>query len=143
MAEIKPLERISEKWTRVSQVSQAEYEAGVRSPRKDWAEQTVKSADAYAKGVQAAISAGRFAKGVSAVGSSKWQLNAIAKGPGRWSAGIALAQSAYERGFAPYRQVIEGLSLPARGPVGDPQNYRRVQVVGDALHKEKLRRLGG
>jgi len=143
MPPVKSLDKISQKWTRVCQSSQQAYEDGVRNPKGDWAENTVKAANAYASGVQAAVSSGRFQKGVTSAGTSKWQANAITKGPGRWAEGIRLAQDAYERGFAPYRTVIEGLSLPTRGPVGDPANINRVKVIAEALHKERLRRTGG
>jgi len=143
MPAVKSLDRISQKWITVCQTSQNSYEDGVRNPRKDWAENTVKAASSYAAGVQAAVSSGRFAKGVASAGTSKWQTNAITKGPGRWAEGVRLAQDNYERGFAPYRAIIEGLKLPDRGPVGDPININRVRVIADALHKEKLRRLGG
>jgi hypothetical protein len=143
MPTVKALDKISSKWARVCQSSQSAYEDGVRNPRGDWAENTAKAAQAYASGVQAAVSSGRFQKGVANAGTSKWQANAIAKGPGRWAEGVRLAQDAYERGFAPYRTVLEGLTLPARGPVGDPGNINRVKVVAEALHKERLRRTGG
>lgn len=143
MPAVKALDKISAKWIQVCQSSQSSYEDGVRNPRKDWAENTAKAAAAYASGVQAAVASGRFAKSVQSAGSSKWQAAAIAKGPGRWAEGVRLAQDAYERGFSPYRTVLEGLSLPARGPVGDPSNINRVKVVADALHKERLRRQGG
>lgn len=143
MPAVKSLDKISEKWSRVSQNSQRAYEDGIRNPRADWAENTAKAANAYAAGVQAAVSSGRFAKGVQAAGNSKWQQNAIEKGPGRWAEGIRLSQESYERGFSPYRTVIEGLTLPERGPVGDPSNINRVKIIAEALHKEKLRRIGG
>ena len=143
MPPVKSLDKISQKWSQVAQVSQGAYEDGIRNPKSDWAENTAKAAKNYASGVQKAISAGRFEKGVQKAGNSKWQQNAIAKGPARWAEGIRLSQTAYEQGFAPYRTVIENTTLPERGPVGDPANINRVKVMADALHKEKLRRIGG
>ena len=143
MPEVKPLDRISAKWIRVSGVSQDEYTTGVRNPRRDWADETAKAKGSYEKGVQQAIQQDRFAKGVQAAGTQKWQNAAVGKGPARWAEGIRLGQSNYERGFAPYRQVIENTELPARGPVGDPQNIRRVEVLAKNLHEAKLRNLGG
>lgn len=143
MPSVKPLDKISAKWSRVCQTAQPNYEDGVRNPRASWAEQTAKAAQAYAAGVQQAVSSGRFAKGVATAGDAKWQTNAVQKGPGRWAEGVRLSQDAYERGFSPYRQVLEGLTLPPRGPVGDPSNINRVKVIAEALHKERLRRSGG
>jgi len=143
MPAVKPLDKISQKWIDVSQTSQGAYEDGVRNPRGDWAKNTAASAPAYAAGVQAAISDGRFQKGVTNAGTSKWQEATIAKGPGRWAEGIRLGQSAYERGFSPYRTVLENTTLPPRGAVGDPKNIQRVAVIAKALHDERLRRTGG
>lgn len=143
MPPVKSLDRISDKWARVSQGSQQAYEDGIRNPRGDWAEATAKAEKAYASGVQKAVSAGRFKKGVEAAGNAKWQKNALEKGPRRWAEGISLSQDAYERGFAPYRSVIENTSLPDRGPVGDPANINRVAILSKALHDERLRRQGG
>ena len=35
-------------------------------------------------------------------------------------------------------RVMEGVTLPARGPKGDPKNYDRVKAIGEALHKYKV-----
>jgi len=143
MANIKSLDRISGKWKRVASGAQAEYEEGVRNPRADWADQTKKAESAYEQGIQAAIGRKAFGKGVTQAGTAKWQTNAIEKGPQRFSQGVALAEQAYETGFAPYREVISRLTLPARGPKGDPKNIQRVTTVAKALHDEKLKRAGG
>jgi hypothetical protein len=143
MPEVKPMDRITNNWIRRSQVSQQEYEMGVRNPRRDWADQTSKSEESYNKGVQAAIQRKAFSKGVRNAGTGKWQARTIERGPQRWSEGIAMSEGAYERGFAPYRQVIEQLTLPDRGPVGDPRNIQRVAAIAEALHNAKKRQQGG
>lgn len=142
MPAIKALDRIGEKWSRVTAAATSDYTAGVTNPRVDWADATAKADKNYASGVQAAVSAGRFAKGVRAAGTQKWQNAAQEKGTQRFASGVQLARSAYETGFAPYRTVIANLSLPARGPKGDPANIQRVAAVATALRNEKLKRLG-
>lgn len=142
MPAVKPLDRTADKWARVAQVSGPEYEAGVRAPRKSWAQATANAASNYAKGVQAAIAGDRFSKGVKRVGDSHWQDQTLKKGPLRWAEGINLAKEAYKAGFAPYRDVIENVVLPPRGPVGDPANIQRVSVITTALHKKKLEMKG-
>jgi hypothetical protein len=142
MANIKSLDRISEKWARLTQLSTEDYKTGIDNPRIDWALATAKAAAVYADAVRAAISRGSFAKGVTRAGTAKWQNAAKDKGAPRFSQGVALAQPAYEAGFAPYRQVIAGINLPPRGPKGDPANINRVTAITTALRAEKLRRLG-
>lgn len=140
MPPVKSLDRISEKWSRQSQASEKSYAEGIENPRADWADQTAKAAGAYESGVTQAISNKSFEKGVRAAGTNKWQENSRSKGPGRWSQGVRLSKAAYERGFAPFRQVLENLTLPPRGPKGDPGNIDRVRVVAEALHNAKVNR---
>lgn len=135
---VKPMDRIKKKWVTSTQANQAEFEEGVKNPRKDWAQQTAKAEGNYKAGVQAAIAQGRFGKGVTKAGTSKWQEKTLSKGPARWAQGVALSADDYERGFAPYRQVLENLTLPERGAKGDPKNIQRVAVVAKALHDKKV-----
>jgi len=135
---VKSMDRIKNKWVSSTQANQQEYEDGIKNPRKDWASETAKAEKNYNAGVQAAISQGRFGKGVSKAGTNKWQEKSLAKGPGRWASGVALSANDYEKGFAPYRQVLEGLTLPERGPKGDPKNINRVAAVAKALHEKKI-----
>jgi hypothetical protein len=143
MADIKDMDRITDAWDRRSAASTQDYEAGVRNPRKDWANQTAAAEDNYNKGVTAAIQRKAFGKGVKDAGTAKWQKNAIEKGTGRWAAGISQSKQAYADGFAPYANVIKNTTLPERGPKGDPKNIERVRVMSKALHDEKVRRTSG
>jgi len=138
MANIKPLDRINAKWQRVTAASGAEYEEGVKNPTRDWKTETLAANAAYKAGLQKSIAADSFAKGVSSAGTTKWQENAVNKGPSRFAQGVQLAVDAYSTGFAPYRQVIQSLTLPPRGAKGDPSNINRVAVVAKALHDKKL-----
>ena len=139
MPPVKSLSRISAKWIRVSSTAGKEYQEGIENPRADWAERTAAAEPAYEQGVQQAIQNKSFSKGVLRAGTAKWQKAAREKGPIRWQQGIAGAAAAYESGFAPYRKVIEALTLPPRGPKGSPENILRAAAIAKALHDEKLR----
>lgn len=138
MPPVKSLARSSEKWARQSQAALPEYEAGVRETQKDWAKNTAGAAKNYAAAVTKALSDNRFEKGVTKAGTNKWRENTLKKGPQRWAEGINLSTAAYEKGFAPFRQVIENTELPPRGPKGSPQNIDRVRVITQALHEAKV-----
>lgn len=142
MPPVKSLDRISEKWARVVEVSQPDYEAGIQNPRKDWAEQALAAESNYAAGVQRSISEKRFGKGVRAAGTDKWRERALTVGPERWLQGVRVSRNNYETGFAPYREAIIRTTLPPRGPKGDPKNIQRVAAIAKALHDEKLKRGG-
>lgn len=143
MAGVKALDKIVDKWDRVSAGAQGEYEAGVKDPRKDWAASTKAAEKAFEAGIQAAIAAKRFGKGVAKAGTSKWQAMAIAKGPRRWSEGIGLARATYAEAFAPYHTALGAIVYPVKGPRGDPRNIDRVAIVAKTLHELKLRLKGG
>lgn len=140
MAGIKPLNSVGDKWARVAGGAQAEYEEGVKNPRRSWSTETARAEKAYEAGVQAAIARKAFGSGVKAAGDEKWQRNAIEKGPQRYAQGVGLAQGDYEKGFAPYHQALSNLTLPARGPKGDPKNINRVAIVAKTLHDIKTSR---
>lgn len=137
MPAVKSISQTVDKWARRAGQAGQDYAAGVAAPKTDWASATTAAADAQAAGVQQAIANKSFEKGVAAAGNAKWQNKAKTLGAQRFGPGVAAAKGDYQSGFAPYASVIEGVSLPPRGPKGDPRNYERTQLIGQALHDAK------
>ncbi len=137
MAAIASAAAIAAKWARVTPTRAADYQAGIESPRRDWQKNTAAAKGAYEAGVTEAIAQDRFTKGVNKAGNSTWQRGALEKGVPRWGQGVQLAESAYEKGFAPYREAIDKLALPPRFARRDPRNLARVAAVTTALAKVK------
>lgn len=135
---IKDISVIAAKWATRAQAAGPDYQAGVKSTQKDWAGLTAAAADSFSAGVQQAVADGRFAKGVIAAGSAKWQTAAAGKGAQRYPTGVQGAQPAYSAGFAPYAQVIANLTLPPKSPRGSPNNAQRVAVIMAALHAKRI-----
>jgi len=133
MANIKDLGSISSKWVRRSAVAGPDYQSGIQNPRTPWAAAAAKGEDNYKAGVSAASARGAFGKGVKAAGDSKWQGNALRKGPGRYAEGVSLAEGDWQKGFAPYREAIASLTLPPRGMRGSPANLQRVSAIATTL----------
>lgn len=138
MPAVKDLNSSSDKWARRAGAASSDYAEGVRNPRRSWSDATKSAEGAWKEGVQQAASRGAFGKGVDDAGDSKWQEKSIKLGANRYGPGVQAAQGDWERGFAPYKQVIESTTLAPRGPKGSPQNYKRVQDIGEALHKRKV-----
>lgn len=132
------MDRIVDKWSRRASQAAPDYAAGVKAPRKDWAQATADAKDAQAAGIQAALAAGSFEKGVTAAGTGKWSRKAVEVGAQRFGPGVAAAKGDYAKGFAPYAAVIQGVSLAPRGARGDPRNYDNVRAIGVALHDAKV-----
>lgn len=138
MPAVKSLDRISRIWASRVAAAGPEYAAGIDNPRKSWAEATQAASGNYDQAIQQSIAEGRFAKGVRAAGDARWSARAKSVGPRRWQEGVTASTDRYERGFAPYRQVIENTELPPRYPKGDPRNIARVAVIAENLHAAKL-----
>ncbi len=134
----KDLAAVAAKWSQRAQAAGPDYQNGVKTPRRDWAQNTSAAADSWSAGVQQAVADGRFGRGVAAAGTPKWQNAAINKGVARYPTGVAQGGPAYTQGFGPYLQVIASLTLPPGGPKGSPNNYLRSQAVGTALHNKKI-----
>lgn len=141
MAFIRSIDTIAEKWSTVTPQRSADYEDGVKNPRRSWSQATGAAEDSYKMGVQQAIAQGRFGAGVKRAGDEKWQAGAVEKGVSRWGPGVSLARDAYRSGFAPYQEAISRITLPPRYAKRDKRNLQRVNAVVDALIKTKERQL--
>lgn len=141
MANIKDISKASDKWVRRASVAQPDYVDGVKNPRTSWSESAIAAHDSYKAGVQAAINKGSYVAGIKSAGDEAWAAGAEKKGADRYAQGVALAKDNWQVGYEPYAKVIADVKLPPRGPKGSPQNYQRVQAVGQALraHKEKMK----
>ena len=142
MPAIRPVSEIAEKWARVTPGRASDYQAGIQNPKRDWAEATRAAEDAWIQGVQEAASQRRFGRGVARAGTEKWKRKALELGTSRWGPGVSAARDDYEKGFAPFAEVIARVSLPPRGPKGDPKNIERVRVIAQALHEAKIKMSG-
>jgi hypothetical protein len=135
---VKDIAAVAAKWSQRANAAGPDYTAGVKNPRGDWGTATAAAAPAWEAGVQQAVANKRFVNGVTKAGTAKWSQGAQAKGAARYPQGVSGAAPAYQNGFAPFLQVISGLTLPPRNPAGSPANLQRVQIVADALHAKKI-----
>src|SRR5215208_3682364 len=115
------------KWTRRAAVATEDYKSGINAPREQWQTATLAAADVHKTATQAALNRGAFSAGVRMAGNEKWQRKAAGIGADRYAQGVAAAESDYEKGVAPYLDVIENTKLPPRGAKGDPSNLQRVK----------------
>lgn len=125
------------RWAQRTAAATGDYQAGVASPRVSWSQATVAAKEAHKAGINAALAAGSFEKGVQRAGDGKWSAAAQGKGAERFGPGAAAGVQDYATGVAKFLQVIESTPLPPRGPKGDPRNIQRVAVLAAALRKAK------
>ena len=139
MPKIRALAKIKDKYVRVTPGKGPELEAGLKDPKKLWADETAAATEAWAGGVTDAVARGAFGKGVAACGQAGYIDPALKLGVKRYRDGVTYGADKYGKKFAPFRDVIEGTSLPPRGPVGDPGNIERVRMMAAALHDAKIK----
>ncbi len=137
MAKIRSLSEIQSKWSTVTPQRTQQYQEGVQSPLNSWAAGAKAAEPNFEQGVQKAIAAKSYGKGVSSAGDERWQTKTTQVGVQRWAPGVAAGAADYGEGFGPYRDVINNTSLPPRFPRGDERNYLRVQAIGKALADKK------
>lgn len=135
---VKDAASASKKFVQRGQAAGRDYEEGVRGAGQRWQQNTAASADTYAAGVTDAIGRGAYAKGVQEAGAATYEQKASTVGAQRFPQGIAQAGGAWESGTAPYLQTIASLTLPPRRPKGDPANFQRSQIIGEALRRRKV-----
>ena len=70
MAAIIPLDRATERFVRRAGQAGPDYEAGVRAPKRPWAESATAAESNYEGGVQQGITAKRYGKGVRRAGNA-------------------------------------------------------------------------
>lgn len=125
---------VGAKWKRRVDGATEDYRLGVTDASVDWAGPTKAAEATYKEAVVKAAGEGKFGRGVARAGNEKWKQKTAAKGPARWSSGVAEAQPDYESGMGKVLSAIAGVTLPPRGPAGDERNYERVKAVGRAVH---------
>ena len=137
---IKSSAAIAKKWATVTPARSRQWEEEITAtPDADWADPAVASAPIWEQGVQEAAARGGYAKGIEE-SRTKWKRKALAVGGARYGPGVRAAETDQAQGFAPYREVIAGLTLAPKGPRGSPGNYERVREVGEALHSKRVGR---
>jgi len=138
MVKVKPIDIVVKKWQARASIATDDYKYGIENPKRPWDKAAEEAFDAWASGVQAAIADKRFVGGVRRAGLEKWKRKALNVGAPRYAPGITAAVDDYTAAMGEVLKVIEAISLPPRGPKGDPRNYERVKLIGDTLHKWKL-----
>lgn len=138
MSAIKSLDRIKANFKEGTAGASGRYKDGVSNPRTSWKEATLAASELQKMAMQEALGRDAVRKGVERTASDKQKVRAATLGPSRYTQGTAAGIEEYGQGFAPYREVISSTELSPRGPKGSPENYARVQAIGEALHAAKL-----
>jgi len=96
----------------------------------------------YAAVMQRVISEGRRAKGLALISDEDWKRGVREKGAKRIADGMRLGAGKRKAKYEPFRQALDGLTIPDKGadPIENARNI--VPVVVEALVKKKKEVLG-
>jgi len=134
---LRPLDQISDKWSRRATAAGPDYTAGIQAPRVPWSQGAIGAKEAWKQGVTDAASKDLFSKGVSKAGDAKWLNKALNLGARRYPEGVSAAKDDYKNNFAPFYDALGKVSLPPRAPRGDPRNVERVKAIMTAMRQTK------
>lgn len=136
----KSIANSAKKFVERASVAGPAYVQGVNNPKRPWLESTIEGEANYKLGINAAIAAGRFGKGVKRVGQEKYTKGATSKGQTRYPEGVAISEGDWSKGVEPYFAALASIALPKRGPRGSAVNLTRVSIPNNALRQvyEKL-----
>ena len=107
------------------------YKKGVQGTT-DWKEKAIAGEGLYAAKVQEAIANQSRAKGINKISPEEWKNAAASTGAERIGGGMTANAAKRTRNFEPYRQALEGLTLPER--TADPMT-NVTQRVGGIVQK--------
>ena len=133
----------ADKWQRRASAASADYASGVQQPRTPWAQAVQDAVPAWEAGVQQAVAQGSYGRAATSEAQANWSQRAQTLGQQRYAPGINASKQRYEKGFAPYRQVIESTTLPPRGRRGDPNNMQRAVAMAGALADARQQKMKG
>jgi len=139
---VKSVTVAAEKWTANAARAADDYASEAQAASGLWETQTLANKDNYHKAITAAGIADRFVGGVKRAGAAKYARKIVDVAKDRFAPGIHAARQDYIERVTPFLETIAALTLPKRGPRGDPANYNRVEAVGKALSAKRLAQLG-
>lgn len=137
MPPVKAISQAADKWVRRAGVAGPDYEAGVRNPRVPQAEAALAANDQWKAATASAAARDAFAIGVRKATTERWSRKSIEKGVPRYPQGVQVSQPDYQAAASPFFDVIQRTQLPPRAMTGDPRNYDRVRIMGQALRAAK------
>jgi hypothetical protein len=135
---MKSAQASSQKFVERAGAATQDYVSGAETTTKDQAAAAIAGKANYVAGVQAAITAGRYEKGLQASGKQGWLQGIRNKGQNRFAEGVANGAAKYAQNSGKYDSARQAADSLPRGPKGSEQNFARAKAVGTALRKMKV-----
>ena|SRR3990167_8951333 len=107
--------------------SQDRYQKGVSGKGSLWASRTSASEASWQSGVQQAIAAKRFTKGISEAGASGYDQGVSSKGVQNWPTGMQQAGTKYQKKIAKFTPLWDQTLPTPKGGKRSPNSMKRIQ----------------
>jgi hypothetical protein len=134
---IKPAATSQQKYINNTGNAGQSYQDGINNPRRDWLAATTAAEGTWATAVQAAVTAGSFAKGLNQDSSAKQKANALNLGVGRYPAGTKNAAPNWAKFTQPVLDAMAAVPDLPRGPKMSQQNFAKQVAYATAAHSAK------
>lgn len=136
---MKTASQASGKWQGNSQNGAGNYVAGAQGTTKDQSALAIAAKANWKAGLDAAVAADSFAKGLQRSGKSGWLAGVEEKGAQNYGTGVgtSAAKQKYETNSGRYDAARGAAASVARGPKGSAGNLQRVAAVMNAERKVK------
>lgn len=127
------------KWAQNSANGSQNYVSGAQATNKDQASLAVAAKGNWKAGIDAAVAADSFAKGLNKSGKAGWLAGVTQKGAQNYGTGVSAptAKSKYETNSGKFDTARGAAASVARGPKGSAGNLARVSAVVNALRLAK------
>jgi hypothetical protein len=134
----KDLASVVQKWTGSAGTAQAAYVTGVETTTKDPVAAAVRAQPQLVQNFTQAVTSGRWARNLTAVGKSGWQAASVAKA-GNYSTGIQAGAPKYEAAMTTWLPIInQAAATVNQMPSGSlANNLARSNAFATALYNRK------
>lgn len=135
---MKTASQSSQKFVERAGAASGDYVTGAQQTSKDQAAAAIAGKANWQAGIQAAITGGRYEKGLQASGKAGWLKGVTEKGANRFAEGVASGASKYATNSGKYDSARGAAASLPRGPKGSEANFLRSKTVGQALRSLKV-----
>ena len=135
---MKTAQQSAQKYVDRAGAASGDYVEGAQRTTKDQAANAIAGKANYVAGIQAAIAAGRYEKGLQTSGKAGWLKGITEKGTNRFAEGVQSGATKYATNSGKYDSARAAADALPRGPKGSEANFARAKAVGTALRKMKI-----
>ncbi|HTR78230.1 MAG TPA: hypothetical protein VMH39_08975 [Gemmatimonadaceae bacterium] len=109
----KTLQQTVQNWTNGAAGGQQAYVDGINGTTVDVVGNAIAAQSAMVSGFTQAVTSGRWARNLQAVGTSGWKTASVAKAA-NWGVGISAGQQKYQQAMSIWLPIIDSLAAQAK-----------------------------